>query len=384
MLQVVVGHSTDIDSDAAIAEVLEQCQAQLPGHSPQAGLLFAAIDFEHDLILDAIQQAFPGIALIGCTTDGEVSSVDGFQEDSLSLMLFCADGITIRAGCGRGLSTDPAAAAQQAVSRLDNAQLGPAKLCITLPDGIETGTEPALRQLQQLLPAGLPIVGGRAADQFRFEQTYQFFQGEVLQNSLPVLLFYGDLQVAHGVASGWQPLSAKALVTKSDGSIVHEIDGQPATDFFRRYLNDRPITGEYPLAVFEDAASDRFYLRAANQLADVPGSILFMGEVPEQSTVQLTHATSDQIISAAQTSIEQAVNDYPGCQPSAVLLFSCAARRWLLGNRAAAEYELLHQSLGREIPTIGFYANGEIGPLRRDHDTFCHQETLVTVLLGVE
>ncbi|NJR66826.1 MAG: translation initiation factor IF-1 [Leptolyngbyaceae cyanobacterium CRU_2_3] len=43
--------------------------------TPQAGILFAAIDFDHELILRRIQQAFPGIALIGGTTNGEISSV---------------------------------------------------------------------------------------------------------------------------------------------------------------------------------------------------------------------------------------------------------------------------------------------------------------------
>ena len=50
MFKVAVGHSNDPDSLEAINETIEQCQQSLDGEIPQAGILFAAIDFEHSLI----------------------------------------------------------------------------------------------------------------------------------------------------------------------------------------------------------------------------------------------------------------------------------------------------------------------------------------------
>ncbi|MEM9945084.1 MAG: FIST N-terminal domain-containing protein [Cyanobacteria bacterium P01_D01_bin.36] len=388
MFKMIVGHSTDVDSEDAISDVLAQCtdqlqQGPLNGQKPQAGILLAAIDFDHPLILARIQDTFPDMALIGGTTDGEVSSVEGFQEDSLALMLFCSDTVEIHAGLGRGLSKDAIAAADQSLASLGLDDLTTAKLCIAIPDGLENGTEPALRQLQKSLPAGLPIVGGRAADQFQFESTYQFFQGEVLQNGFPILLFCGDLNVSHGVASGWQPLSRKGVITKANGPTVYEIDGQPATAFYQEYLGDFPISGEYPLAIFEKG-SDRFYLRASNSWDLEAGSILFMGEMPEQAEIQITYTTCDNIVAATQASIEQALTHYPGQQPAAALFFSCAARRWLLGHRTQEEYELGQQCIDSAIAIGGFYTYGEIGPLTMGGETRYHQETLVTVLLGTE
>ncbi|MBW4443009.1 MAG: hypothetical protein KME10_17565 [Plectolyngbya sp. WJT66-NPBG17] len=66
MLKAVFGHSDDPDSQSAIAEVITQCKTALDGFMPQAGLLFAAIDFDHALMLQAINQAFPNLELIGC------------------------------------------------------------------------------------------------------------------------------------------------------------------------------------------------------------------------------------------------------------------------------------------------------------------------------
>jgi hypothetical protein len=91
VFKVVVGHSNDPDSLTAIAEVLQECTRSLAGVIPQAGVLFTAINFEHALILPEIQIAFPGIQIIGCTTNGEISSILEFQQDSLTLMLFASD-----------------------------------------------------------------------------------------------------------------------------------------------------------------------------------------------------------------------------------------------------------------------------------------------------
>lgn len=101
MLKMILGHSDDPDSQGAIEEVLEQCIRELAGMLPKAGLLFAAIDFDHALILEKINQTFPDLQLIGCTTDGEISSILGFQQDSLTLTLFCSDTVEIYAGVGR-------------------------------------------------------------------------------------------------------------------------------------------------------------------------------------------------------------------------------------------------------------------------------------------
>ena len=93
MFRVVVGHSDDPDSENAIAEVLQECSRSLAGSLPQAGILFTAIDFDHVLILQRIQDAFPGIELIGGTANGEISSILEFQHLPLtSQHLVIADG----------------------------------------------------------------------------------------------------------------------------------------------------------------------------------------------------------------------------------------------------------------------------------------------------
>lgn len=138
MFKAVVGHSNDPDSLSAVEEVLQQCTNYLAGDIPKAGIIFAAIDFEHSLILQQIHQAFPGIELIGGTTDGEISSVLEFQQDSITLMLFCSDEVEIHAGVGRKVSGDPVTVTKQAVEQAKAKSTAAPKLCLTHPESLTT------------------------------------------------------------------------------------------------------------------------------------------------------------------------------------------------------------------------------------------------------
>ncbi len=387
MLKAMVGHSNDPDSQAAVSEVLEKICCALAGATPKAGILFAAIDFDHALILHEIVKAFPEIALIGGTTDGEISSILGFEQDSLTLMVFCSDNITISAGIGREVSKDESAAAQWAVQQASIAHSEEIQFCISLPESLTTSGVAILDSLKQALGKQVPIFGGLTADQWRSQQTYQFFQTEVCSDAVPILLFSGPILFSHGIANGWQPLGTAGQVTKAERNVVYEIDGQPALAFYHRYLGALPPSSEYPLALF-DSDSDLHYMRAPSGIHDpATGSITFFGDVPMQSIVQITEATHDSILLASQLSTKQALENYPGQVPAAALFFSCASRRQILGSRTKEEYHQAQQCLSQNsptqtIPSCGFYANGEIAPLQQKGETHLHNETFITLLLG--
>jgi hypothetical protein len=383
MLKVAVGHSNDPDSQSAIDEVLEQCISSLAGEIPKAGLLFAAIDFDHALLLQRIHQAFPGIELIGGTTDGEISSVLEFQQDSLTLMVFCSDEIEIRAGVGRGVSKNSVEATKLAVEQAQANSTTKAQLCVTVPEGFTASGVSILDGLRRAVGQTVPIIGGLAADHWRFQKTYQFFEQEVLSDAVPILIFSGALLFSHGLASGWHPIGKKSRVTKVNRNIVYEIDGKPALDFYRHYFGELPPSAEYPLAVF-DLEEKHFYLRAANVFDRELGSITLFADIPEQAIVQIAETTREDILAASQASIVKALESYPGQEPEAALLFSCASRRKILGTRTKEEYQIAKNCLSKALPSCGFYSSGEIAPIERSGKTEFHNKTFITLLLGTK
>ena len=264
---------------------------------------------------------------------------------------------------------------------------GEPELCITLTGTIEVSGDNIMEGFRKGLGDTFPIFGGKAGDQWRILQVYQFHKDKVYTNAASFLLIGGPLLYSAGVDSGWIPIGKKVKVTKSENNIVYEIDNASAFDFYKYHLgeeilDEEAIVGEYPLAVYEEDKRN-FYLRGSTIIDKKAGAMTFLGNVPQGSTVQITHTTRSKIIEATKKSINSSISGYPGSNPAVSLCFSCAARKQILGTRVGEEY-MAYKNNYPELPVIGFYTYGEIGPLGRAKPSRFHNETFINLLIGMK
>jgi hypothetical protein len=383
---MAVGHSDDVDPVDAIAVVIDQCRAGLHGLQPQAGILFAAWDSFDQSVVDAVLEAFPGVQIIGGTSAAEVSSVNGYQEDSITLSLFASDDVDVTVGLGGELAVDVDAACHAAVTQAMATTTKDPKLCIVLTEGLARDPQLVLEGMGKALPPDVVVVGGASAQRDYVGTNasgYQFRGHEIVQHGIAVLLFSGPIAFSTAVGTGWRTLGAVGTVTKSDAGAVREINGRPALEFLARYLDATgPAAFGNPLAVTEVGASE-FYLRAIQGSDPATGSVLLTGEVPVGATVQLTTADTDEILAGTKGALAEATAAFPaGAKPEAALIFSCAIRQYLLGSRTRQEAELARSEFGTSIPLAGIYCYGEIGPIAGTTTSRFFQETFVTLLLG--
>ena len=100
--------------------------------------------------------------------------------------------------------------------------------------------------------------------------------------------------------------------------------------------------------------------------------------------VRITVADRSAILEGCTESVGKAFADYPhGKTPAAALLFSCAARKLLLGTGTGKEIGIVKSVIGAEVPVCGFYGYGEIGPANtKDPASKFHNETFVSLILG--
>jgi hypothetical protein len=390
MCHVAVAHSDDIDTEDAAAELLAACEQRLDGHVPQAGLLFAGAEYDHQVLVDRIMARFPGLKLIGCTTDGEMSSAHGFTEDAITLALLSSDRIEFSVGVGERAGSEPHAAAAQAIAMARPGLRSEPKLALVLPDGLSASAFQVLDGFDAALGAGVPVVGGMSADRVGGNRssyrTHQFFGRRVMSDSVPTLLLGGDLLFSLGVESGWSPVGATLTVTRSEANLLHELDGRPALDLYTHYLGkvmheDLAGLGSYPLAVYEQGL-DRFYLRVPSRADPGTGAIHFLGEVPEGAQVRITQAIRDAVIDGVERSAAVARSRYPGEAPGFAMLFSCTGRKIVLGTKTAEEVGRACAELPDALPVCGFYTFGEIGPVADHCCARYHNTTFVTLLIG--
>jgi hypothetical protein len=385
MLTMAVGHSDDIDQIDAIATAIEQCRATLGGRRPQAALLISAIASFAPAIVDAVREAFPGVQVVGSTSAAEVSSVEGFLEDSITLALFASDTADVTVGLGTGAATDVEAACRAAAGEALGATDRTPRLAIVLAEPFAADPQRTTEAITKALPEGVVIVGGGSArgEPSTTVPTYQFCNDRVADDGVAVLLFSGQVALSVAVGTGWKTLGARGTVTAARGGLLERIDDRPASEFLKPYLDvTGPAAFGNPLAVVE-SDTERSYLRAILGSDPAAGTVRIHGGVPIGSTVQLTTAGTDEILAGTRDAVARARADFPaGAQPEAALIFSCMVRKYVLGTRTKVEAEMARAEFGPGVPLAGLYCAGEIGPVTDGASSRFLNETFVTVLLG--
>jgi hypothetical protein len=381
---MAVGHSDDVDPDVAVADAIAECRRSLGDRRPDAGLLFLTADAFDPALVGAVREAFPGMNLVGGTSSAEVSSSNGYREDSIALGAFVSDGVEIGTGLGAGLHEDVDAACRAAVGQaLDGAAEEP-KVCIVLHESFVVDAPRVVDALARALPDGVRVLGGTTArsDFQTVRPTYQFRNEAIATDGVAIMTFGGAVAYSTAVGVGFKTIGPRGRVTRADDVAVHEVDGRPATEFLHRYVDATgPAAYANPLAVFEEGAGD-FYLRVIQPSEPGSGSLSTAGSIPVGARVQLTTADTDDVLAGTKQALERAMANFPSdARPEAAVIFSCAVRKFMLGSRTPIEAELARDVLG-DVPTVGTYCFGEVAPIDGTSASRFLNETFVTLLLG--
>lgn len=190
------------------------------------------------------------------------------------------------------------------------------------------------------------------------------------------VVFYGgdDFYVDSIKITGWKPLGKKFKVTKSEGSILQELDGIPAYDVYNKYLdisNDENFfynTLEFPLLYEFNGITVLRTPMASNP----DHSISTSADVEVGSAVRITYGDPQTIIESVDND-SQRIKKF---RPDVIHFFSCVARRtyWAAGEPT---YEL--KPFKDIAPSSGFFTLGEF--LRDDNCLSMHNVTLVVAAM---
>ncbi len=384
MFKMAVGQGECVDTGCATQAAIDGAREALGGFSPMAGVLFVGEYFDHEDALNLVLEAFPGIALAGCSSSGEFSTARGYSDDSIVLTLFASDCVRIRAGVVRDFAGRAAEAVDEAVAKIADFAADPPELCLIFPDMAAGSAECLVTHLSKRLPERCAIIGGAAGGRMdKRGSARQYFGPEILTGSAPFLFFSGPIEYAAGLGLSWRPVGVRGRVSESSGVRVGRIGSMPALDFYRHYLGPHSTPAfETPLAVYEEDGR-HFHIRSPGGYNEKDRSIDFVGGVPEGAMVQLTEVTRGGLEHGVRKTVEILAAHEPGAwRPAGLMVFSCITRKLVLGTKAGDELRILRDGLPKGTPVAGFYCFSEIGPARRGAPSGFHSCTLAAVYLG--
>ena len=198
--------------------------------------------------------------------------------------------------------------------------------------------------------------------------------------------------------SGFSSIGNSFTCTSSEGNVVKEFEHTNALDLYKDFLGEEraerlpAVCLEYPFGIIDNNPSNSgqniFQLRCGLSVDHEKGTISLAASIPEGSEVTLTTASRGDIINGAREAADQAKKSLAGATPQAIVMFSCVGRKLVLGRRIQEEVDAVREIIGLDVPLIGFYTYGEIGPIDKTKKELSsvkfHNETVVLWVLGKE
>ncbi len=258
-------------------------EAPAAARSAQLVLLFGATDrLKSENWQPSLKTAYPHAHLLGCSTAGEILDTR-VTDDSIVATAIEFEQTRVQ---GQAIQMESGETSFHAGARLAQSfETTELVHLFVLSDGLWVNGSELIRGLRSQLPEHVTLTGGLSGDGARFEETWVIEAETIAQSRIAAVGLYGDrLQVGYASIGGWTTFGPKRVVTKSNGNVLSELDGQSALALYKKYLGDHaaglPATGLlFPLNLY-DGTGDRAVIRTILSVDEAAQNLTFAGDIP--------------------------------------------------------------------------------------------------------
>ncbi len=345
-------------------------------------LLFVSPDFNFKKeVLKSIKKEYPNATIIGCSTAGEISDVS-VKDKTISLSAIQFEKVPFRKVSVQIKEAECSfESGKKIANELYNKDL---KHVLIFSDGLNVNGADLVEGLKSKL-TNVSITGGLAADGLNFNKTFVIDDENIVDKTIIGIGFYGDnLKVGCSSKGGWDSFGVERLVTKSDKSVLYELDGLPALPVLEKYKKPFITTDgishlSYPLSVRQNENSHPV-VRTIFGVNEENQSLICNGNIPEGSYVRIMKSNNDRLITGAENSAIAANKNQEESQLA--ILISCLGRRMVLKQLVEEEVEVIREVIGDRPCITGFYSYGEIAPFDEFSPCELHNQTMTITILS--
>ena len=325
-------------------------------------LLFHSLSaFDTGALAAGLARHAPGLAHAGCTTAGEITPA-GFTEGEALAILLPSHGFTVAARLIPGIRSSgmDSIAAQVDGLRQDLAartldRPGLSRFALCLIDGMSFAEEAVTAAINWALD-DIPLLGGSAGDDLRFETTTLIANGVVDKECAVILLVATDVPFHVFKTENFVPTEDKLVVTASDAAqrIVHEFNAAPAADEYAAAIGIEPGSltpmsfASHPVVV---RVGGEYYCRSIQQV-HADGSLSFFCAIDDG--IVLTVAQPKGMVESTRNAFRTVGEKLGGAD--VILGFDCVLRRLDAQNRQVFRDI---SELYRKNNVVGFGTYGE-------------------------
>jgi hypothetical protein len=360
-------------------------QSMVDGFQPTLAFAFISIKQEIDAICDLLD--LQDIKIFGATTGGEF--IDGeIGAGTIAILLTDMNPANFMVLLEDYSDKDPEALTETMARKAKEHFKNPSFILsnsIAMVNSVELG-EPILRAIESVTGQDTIIWGGRAGDDFLFDETVVFSNNKSLKRGILMLVLDGDKILVKGkAASGQKPIGTEKTITKMAGNWVYELDNQPATEMVMKYLGlhlteeetkaFNPISYNIMFSLAREKGDP--IMRGVGAFNWKDKSIFILASINEGDKVRFSLPPDFEIVEEVISNAEKMKQDeMPFAE--ALLMFSCIGRLGQFGPMAGDEIEGIKNVF--KVPMAGFFTYGEFGRTNQGNNEF-HNSTCCWVAL---
>jgi hypothetical protein len=249
-----------------------------------------------------------------------------------------------------------------------------------ISDGANVNGSELIASLNKKTNNQIPISGGLAGDEARFEKTLVGLNQNPESGNIVGIGFYGkNLKVGHGTMGGWDGFGPEREVTESEYNVLYRIGDKAALDIYKEYLGKYAdeLPGAallFPLSM-RATEDDEPVVRTILSIDEEKKSMTFAGDMPKGALVRFMKANLDRVIDASAVAAQNSLATFDEA-PELAILVSCVGRKLVMGQRTEEEIEAVRDVLGSKPIMTGFYSYGEISTQRPNARCELHNQTM--------
>lgn len=356
------------------------------GFKPTLAFVFMSIKQDIDAVRNILDQQ--GIQIFGATTGGEF--IDGdIGAGTIAILLVDLNPAYFKVLLHDYRDKDPGTEVRQIAAEAKETFKNPSFIIsVSVDVRGESGPvmeDSLINSIEFVTGKDIIIWGGRAGDDFAFNETIVFNHKLITKRGLIILVLDGDKVLVRGeAASGQKPIGTEKIITKAIGKWVYEIDNKPAAEMVLKYLG-LTLTQEeaetyYPkesivFSVSRDKGDP--ILRGLGVFDWKSKSFSSLGDILEGDRIRLTIAPDFEVIEEVRQKAEK-IKQEELPEVDALLMFSCIGRLGQFGPLVGDEVEGVRKVFN--VPMAGFFTYGEFGRTKNGNNEF-HANTCCWVAL---